>query len=181
MLHSEEDFNVLKTLYSDKERNIQIGRINNDKLQIELNRHKHNIKTKNNDTEFRNYIRNFLDYIEKETIMNFFLVEIKQNGEFSLIKRDLSLMINISCNTATKSILPFVSNRIVLSLNNISCMEKGKAYRFMTRYIKYAKKVNLPIILWTEIEKNTKYFERYGFVACGNMGDNQEMLMVLNP
>jgi hypothetical protein len=98
-----------------------------------------------------------------------------------MVKNDLSIMINIAVNLVTDNVLPFVSNKYVLSLNNISCMEKGKAYRFMTRYIEYAKKENLPIILWTEIEKNTKYFERYGFVDCGKIGVNKETLMVLNP
>jgi NAD+--asparagine ADP-ribosyltransferase len=181
MLPSVKDYNILKSFYHDKERSITYFKNKNEKLQPQLESHKHDIKTVNNDKYFESRIRDFIKFIQKETFMNFYLAETKINGEMSMIKRDMSLMVNLSCNTVHDVMLPFVTNEVVLALNNISSMEKGKAYSFINRYIGYAKKVDSPIILWTETEENTKYFERYGFVACGRMGDNNEMFMVLNP
>lgn len=181
MLPSVKDYNILKRFYNNRERSIAFFKERDEQLQPQLEMHRHEVKTINNDKYFESRIKDFIKYIQKETSMNFYLAETKTNGEMSLIKRDLSLMVNLSCNLVHDVMLPFVTNEVVLALNNISSMEKGKAYKFITRYISYAKKVNSPIILWTETEENTKYFERYGFVACGRMGDDNEMFMVLNP
>lgn len=68
-----------------------------------------------------------------------------------------------------------------LDLKNVNSLEKGQGFAMMQSVLELQQRLNIPIMLWTETDKSTMYFERYGFRSYGHCGENGENLMLLYP
>lgn len=123
----------------------------------------------------------FLKLLLVEGRSNYYLQFNDEQKAFILLKRNLKGMMIIGHNTPLSIIGEHFSGvPKVLELIQIHSVQKGEGRKMLKTLIKLAKALNLDIVLWAETEKNTKYFESYGFENLGSLGDKEENLMVYN-
>jgi len=184
MSKAEYDFERFKVLYKHRGE-AEFKAIQEDqRLQTALKQY---IGTEvltqiNEDPEIETKIMPFLIFIQRQTLMNYYLMAInRDDGGFSLLRSDFTFMASISTCLANKLTAPHVSSKRIIELKSIMSLRYRNAYKFMSRLIKLAEEIDCPITLWTETDRPTEYFTRYGFKDCGKIGYNGERLMVLNP
>lgn len=68
-----------------------------------------------------------------------------------------------------------------IEIYSLHSVQKGEAYTIMKKVVDLVKRMGIPAMLYTETEENVKYFERYGFQNHGQLGTENEYLMILHP
>jgi hypothetical protein len=97
----------------------------------------------------------------------------------SLFKRNLKSALNIALISPHPDLKKyFEGHDYILELLELHSLQKREGYKIMKKVIELSKRMSCPIKIWTETEKNVKYFERYGFKNYGQLGDNKEFMMV---
>lgn len=124
----------------------------------------------------------FLSAILVEARSNFFMQFNEKKRVFLLYKRNFKGLMIIGHNTPRTNLKGYFNgHEFVLELVIIHSSQKGEGHKMIKRLLYLKKILKLPIVLWTESEKNVLYFEKYGFKNKGKLGDNNEFLMVLLP
>lgn len=124
--------------------------------------------------------KQYLDWILLQAENNFYIANIAYSGCVLLIKRPhLKSYLAIRYGYPGTQSETIVGKNRTIQIENIGSLKKGEGYKMMKKVIALARKMDVHIELWTETEENVKYFERYGFVNHGPLGDFGEFLMVL--
>jgi hypothetical protein len=122
----------------------------------------------------------FMDWIYKQSIENYYILDINPEKGVMLFNNNFTLMICLQLVTSNDIIEKFVYGE-GLEIHNLTSIEKGEGYKAMKDVIAFARANNLTIVLWSETAKSAAYFERYGFKNCGVCGDNGEYFLTLPP
>jgi hypothetical protein len=125
-------------------------------------------------------VYNFLKWIEEKTENLFYLVTIhKEKGAF-FFNKDFTVMFCLQVVTPNDTIEHFLKGES-LQLHNITSIKQGEGKKVMNEIIEFCYLNNTPLNLWTETKEIAAYFEKYGFKNCGQLGEENEYLMVLYP
>ena len=111
---------------------------------------------------------------------------LNQHGPDAISLFDISLGSKMAiryCNTITyeaRNIFKdLYKNAIeILSLHSI---KKGEGKRLINEAITLSKDINLPLVLYTEIDDLVGYYEQFNFINYGKFGNNNEYMMVKFP
>lgn len=123
--------------------------------------------------------KKYIDWILLQSQYNFFVTHIAPNGCILLIKRPhLKSYLAIRYGYPGNNAAAVIGNKRTIQIENIGSLIKGEGYKMMKKIIALSRKMDVSIELWTETKKNVKYFERYGFVNHGMLGELGEFLMV---
>lgn len=124
---------------------------------------------------------NFIREIMNQGAMKFFIVPTTNLNEPSIgvMSKNLKSIMYINLNTTHKKFLEHYNSPYILDLLHIHSFHKGEGGRLMEAFLQIQKNLNIPGSLWTESIENVSYFEKFGFVNLGKLGDNSEFLMKL--
>ena len=132
-------------------------------------------KDKNADKKAKQY----LEWVDKQTEFNFYLALLPKGNGLILLKQNLKAALVIGFNRPNENLKPFFEGHdLILEILNLHSMQKGEGFKIMQKVMDVSKKIDSPICLWAETEENVQYFERYGFNNYGELGENNEILMV---
>lgn len=120
----------------------------------------------------------FWRFIDHETNNNLFTPGGDPQEGIGLTTRNLQCMAVIGLILPSEKVAAYVGEEKCLFLNSIVSLKKGNGYKMMCKFINLSNKSGMTLWLWSETEKNVKYFERYGFKNHGSIGDFGEYLMV---
>ena len=135
------------------------------------------VKNKQIDTDKE---KAFISAILEEARSNFYMQFNDEMRVFLLFKRNFKGLMIIGHNTPKPNLKDYLNGQEhVLELIVIHSSQKGEGHKMIKRLLNLSKKLKLPITLWTESDENVLYFEKYGFENKGQLGDNNEFLMVL--
>ncbi|MGN5882464.1 hypothetical protein [Staphylococcus simulans] len=67
---------------------------------------------------------------------------------------------------------------LMIEVDALHSNKKGNGKNLINSVINIADKINVPVCLWTETEKNTLYFKKYGFKTYGKRGRRSEELLI---
>ncbi|WP_338452441.1 hypothetical protein R4Z09_11470 [Niallia oryzisoli] len=133
-------------------------------------------KDKNADEKAKQYLK----WVAKQTEFNFYLALLPKGNGLILLKQNLKAALVIGFNRPNENLKQFFEgHNLILEILNLHSMQKGEGYKIMQKVILLSKKIDSPICLWAETEENVQYFERYGFENYGALGENNEIMMVL--
>jgi len=133
-------------------------------------------KDKNADKKAKQYLK----WVDKQTEFNFYLALLPKGNGLILLKQNLKAALVIGFNRPNENLKPFFEGHdLILEILNLHSMQKGEGFKIMQKVMDVSKKIDSPICLWAETEENVQYFERYGFKNYGELGENNEILMVL--
>src|SRR5690606_2314274 len=96
-----------------------------------------------------------------------------------LISRNTKAIMCIALNTTNKKYLQYYNSKYILDLLHIHSFRKGEGKKLMEAFLRIRRNLNIPGSLWTESSENVKYFEKYGFINLGRLGDSSEFLLKL--
>ena len=134
-------------------------------------------KDKNADEKAKQYLK----WVAKQTEFNFYLALLPKGNGLILFKQNLKATLVIGFNRPNENLKQFFEgHHFLIEILNIHSMQKGEGYKIMQKVIDLSKKIDSPIFLWAETEENVQYFERYGFVNYGALGENNEFMMVFS-
>ena len=132
-------------------------------------------KNKNADEKAKQYLK----WVLKQTEFNFYLAILPKGRGLILFKQNLKAVIAIGLNMPTEELKPFFPGHdFILEILNIHSVQKGEGYKIMQKVMDLSKTIQSPICLWTDSEKNVQYFERYGFKNHGQLGENEDYMMI---
>ncbi|OEK71030.1 hypothetical protein AST00_01875 [Staphylococcus equorum] len=67
---------------------------------------------------------------------------------------------------------------LMIEVDALHSNKKGHGKQLMNSVIKIADTINVPVCLWTETQKNTRYFKKYTFKTYGKRGERNEELLI---
>lgn len=124
--------------------------------------------------------KKYIDWIMLQSKFNYYVASVSPNGCILMIKRPhLKSYLAIRFGYPGKNTAAIVGSDRTIQIENIGSLIKGEGYKMMKKVIALSRKMDVAIELFTETEENVKYFERYGFVNHGPLGERDEFLMVL--
>ena len=123
----------------------------------------------------------FMKWVQQRANTNYYFSGLTSNAEALLLKKNWNLFIMLKlCRPSPDTTAHYINAESVIEIDHIVSTKKGEAYKTMKSVIALSEKINCPITLWAETLENVKYFERYGFKDYGQVGNNNEHLMILD-
>lgn len=119
--------------------------------------------------------RSFIQLILKLT-NQFLLYNFK--GDIFLITPDFKGMINLNIRKPNVLHKKHFRDGWMIEIDNLNSIKKGYGKLLMNSIISVSEKAKLDLCLWTETDRNTKYFEKFNFESKGKVGQNKENLMI---
>ena len=119
----------------------------------------------------------WLDNLAKGTIyfINFDLLL----GNISIVGRNMKVVAEIRfCSTFEPLVYKSMPNlKKGIELIHLHSLQKGEGKKLLSEILEAAKKINVPIFLYTETKANTSYFCQFGFKVLGKVKSGEEMLV----
>lgn len=100
------------------------------------------------------------------------------SGDVLLITRDFKGMIKFNIRKPNELFKSHFNDNWMIEIDNLNSIKRGYGKQLLKDILKIASKINVEVCLWTENEKNTKYFEKYNFESIGKIGKANENLMI---
>lgn len=124
----------------------------------------------------------YLQWILKASESDFYVV-VPSQGAFQLFNKDLKSAVSIMyCTTLTQDTKRILKTyREAIEIIELHSLEKGHGSKIVNDLINLSKKVQLPLSLYAETEELVGYYEQFGFINHGKLGENEEFLMLRIP
>ena len=145
-----------------------------------------NVKT-NQDT-FKSGLLQILINSSEKTDSNFLLELLKLvDSDFyilplgnvvQLFTKDFKGTIAFNLRRPNKNHAECFNVPLMIEVDALHSNKKGHGKQLMNSVINIADKLNVPVCLWTETQKNTLYFKKYGFKTYGKRGQRNEELLI---
>lgn len=119
----------------------------------------------------RSFIQLILKLTDKFLLYNF-------DGDIFLITHDFKGMIKFNIRKPNVLHKKHFNDGWMIEIDNLNSIKKGYGKLLLNTIIAVSEEIKLDLCLWTETDKNTQYFVRYGFESKGKVGQNKENLMI---
>lgn len=95
-----------------------------------------------------------------------------------MITKDFKALIKFNIRKPNPLLSQHFNSDWIIEIDNLNSLKKGHGKMLLKDVLAISTKLNLESCLWTESDKNTKYFEKYNFKSIGKVGKNNENLMI---
>lgn len=134
-----------------------------------------NTFTNNTEKSFFNFL---LDMSENE-----YYLSSTSDATLILINRDWKSLVSFrycaTLNEATKRVL---GNQVkCMEIVELHSAEKGQGSLILNEFISLSEQIKLPLAIFAETENLVKYYKRFGFINHGNLGIDNEFLLLRIP
>ena len=99
-------------------------------------------------------------------------------GDILLITKDFKALIKFNIRKPNPLFKQHFNTSWIIEIDNLNSLKKGHGKMLLKYVLAISTKLNLEACLWTENDKNTKYFEKYKFESIGKVGKDNENLMI---
>ncbi|MGW7931530.1 hypothetical protein ACWEWU_07735 [Staphylococcus xylosus] len=99
-------------------------------------------------------------------------------GDVFLITHDFKGMVKFNIRKSNVLHKKYFKDGWMIEIDNLNSIQKGYGKILLNSIIEVSVNTNLDLCLWTETDKKTQYFKKYGFESKGKVGINQENLMI---
>ncbi|KXA38889.1 hypothetical protein [Staphylococcus lugdunensis] len=100
------------------------------------------------------------------------------SGNVLLITKDFKGMIKFNIRKPNELFKSHFNDNWMIEIDNLNSIKRGNGKQLLKDVLGIASKINVEVCLWTENDRNTNYFDNYGFSSVGKIGRNNENLMI---
>ncbi|PID03938.1 hypothetical protein CSV67_00190 [Sporosarcina sp. P2] len=145
-----------------------------------LQKHLKNLLSANavmNNTQ-KGYFNFLLDMSETK-----YYLSSSSDATLILINRDWKSLVLIRyCTTLNKATKRVLGNQAkCIEIVELHSVKKGQGSLIMEDLISLSERIKLPLTLFAETENLIKYYKRFGFINHGNLGIDNEFLLLRIP
>ncbi|PIC65324.1 hypothetical protein CSV79_01495 [Sporosarcina sp. P13] len=126
--------------------------------------------------------KSFLNFLLDMSETKYYLSS-SSDATFILLNRDWKSLVSFrycaTLNEATKRVLG--NQAKCIEIVELHSAEKGQGSLIMEDFISLSEGIKLPLALFAETEDLVKYYKRFGFINHGNLGIDNEFLLLRIP